>query len=75
MAEPRGAPSRTSLDAGWAIRSSTDVHATPAAISRPGFSTASWYPVTLPSTVLGALVADGQYANPYIRTNLAGIWP
>ena len=44
------------------------------AISTPGFSTKTWYPVTLPSTVLAGLVANGEYSNLYLGTNLQNVW-
>ena len=56
-----GAPTRTGLDDGWSMQSSLGVDAPPEAVSRPGFSTKGWFPVTLPSTVLGGLVADDEY--------------
>ena len=44
-----------------------------AAISTVGFSTREWYPATLPSTVLSALVEDKVYPDPYIGTNLRSV--
>ena len=49
----------------------TDAHGTE--ISRPHFDTHNWYPAQVPSTVLGALVACGQYPNPYVGTQLQDI--
>ena len=69
-----GAPSRMGLDDGWSMQSSLGVEAPPEAVSRPGFSTKGWFPVTLPSTVLGGLVADHEYPNLYIGTNLQNVW-
>ncbi|MGH2596036.1 MAG: glycosyl hydrolase 2 galactose-binding domain-containing protein [Actinomycetota bacterium] len=69
-----GGSSRTSLDAGWSIRSSADVDAGGSAISTAGFSIDGWYPVTLPSTVLAGLVANGEYPNLYLGTNLQNVW-
>ena len=42
----------------WLIQPSADVHSDGPTISRTGFSTQGWYPATLPSTVLSALVQD-----------------
>ena len=67
-------PSRVGLDEGWAIQSSVGVDAAPEAVSRPGFSTAGWFPVTLPSTVLAGLVADHEYEDLYVGTNLENVW-
>jgi exo-1,4-beta-D-glucosaminidase len=69
-----GPASRTSLDEGWSIRSSADVDARPRTVSKPGFSTTDWYPVTLPSTVLAGLVANGEYDDLYVGTNLENVW-
>ena len=67
-------PHGRALDDGWAMQSSLGVEAPPAAVSRPGFSTKGWFPVTLPSTVLGGLVADHEYPNLYLGTNLQDVW-
>jgi exo-1,4-beta-D-glucosaminidase len=69
-----GAPTRTVLDGGWFIQSSLGVEGPPEAVSRPGFSTKDWFPVTLPSTVLGGLVADHEYHDLYVGTNLQNVW-
>ncbi|MEO8422468.1 MAG: sugar-binding domain-containing protein [Actinomycetota bacterium] len=69
-----GAVSRTSLDEGWSIQSSASEEAPPRVLSRPGFSTTDWYPVTLPSTVLAGLVANGEYDDLYVGTNLENVW-
>lgn len=69
-----GAPSRTGLDEGWSIQSSAGVDAPPEAVSRSGFSTTDWFSVTLPSTVLAGLVADHEYQNLYVGTNLENVW-
>jgi exo-1,4-beta-D-glucosaminidase len=69
-----GAPSRRSLDEGWSIQSSSGVDAPPRVVSEPGFSTADWFPVTLPSTVLAGLVANGEYDDLYVGTNLDDVW-
>ena len=57
----------------WYIQSSATVHADGAAISRTGFASSNWYPATLPSTVLSALVQDQVYPDPYTGTNLRSI--
>src|SRR5205823_2589110 len=63
----------TELTAGWALRSATGTADTGATISQVGYSTASWNPVTLPSTVLAGLVADNVYQNIYFGTNLKSV--
>ena len=57
----------------WFIQPSADVHAHGEAISSVGFSTRDWYPATLPSTVLSALVEDKVYSDPYTGVNLRSI--
>lgn len=44
-----------------------------AAISSRRFPTDNWYPATVPSTVLAALVNDGVYKDIFYGTNLATI--
>jgi exo-1,4-beta-D-glucosaminidase len=57
----------------WFIQPSADVHADGAEISRAGFSTNGWYPATVPSTVISALVEDKVYPDPYTGVNLRSI--
>jgi exo-1,4-beta-D-glucosaminidase len=57
----------------WFIQPSADVHSDGPSISRTGFSTEGWYPATLPSTVLSALVQDKVYPEPYFGMNLRSI--
>src|SRR3954447_10042997 len=66
-------PASLTLRENWFIQSSADLHATGAVISTVGFPTSAWYPATLPSTVLGALVADKVYPDPYTGLNLRSI--
>jgi exo-1,4-beta-D-glucosaminidase len=73
-APPEGnGSSQLRLRENWFIQPSTDVRADGAAISTVGFSTREWYPATLPSTVLSALVEDKVYPDPYIGTNLRSV--
>jgi exo-1,4-beta-D-glucosaminidase len=57
----------------WFIQSSAEVRSDGATISRANFSTRGWYPATLPSTVLSALVEDKVYPDPYVGMNLRSI--
>jgi exo-1,4-beta-D-glucosaminidase len=57
----------------WRLRSSSEVTADGAAISRPGFAAERWYPITVPNTVLGALVENGTYPDPYTAMNLRAL--
>jgi exo-1,4-beta-D-glucosaminidase len=68
-----GNNSRLLLRENWFIQSSADAQSDGATISRPGFSTQGWYPATLPSTVLSALVEDQVYSAPYVGMNLRSL--
>ncbi len=61
------------LSAGWMIQASSKVSRAPERISTPGFDTRRWYPASVPSTVLAALVENGVYENPYFGMNLSEI--
>jgi exo-1,4-beta-D-glucosaminidase len=53
----------------WAIQSSKEIKAEAIAISTTGFKTEGWYPTSVPTTVLAALVANKVYPDPYYGTN------
>jgi len=72
-AAPARAESRMPLTDGWALQSSAKVSARGEDVSRPGFSTAGWQAVTVPNTVVGALVENGTYRDPYFGMNLRSI--
>src|SRR5512146_2999040 len=57
----------------WSIASSADMREGGAAISIPGYPTRDWYPATVPTTVLNALVNDQVYPDPYTGMNLRSI--
>jgi exo-1,4-beta-D-glucosaminidase len=61
------------LRKGWAIQASSEVTESGASISTPGFQARDWYPATVPSTVLSALVEAHVYPDPYTGTNLRSI--
>ena len=63
----------TELKSGWALRSATGLADTGAAISQVGYATTGWNPVSLPSTVLGGLVANNVYQNIYFGQNLKNV--
>jgi exo-1,4-beta-D-glucosaminidase len=62
--------SRITLARDWSLQSSSKVEATGAAISMPGFPVRSWHSVTVPTTVVGALVKDKSLPDPYFGMNL-----
>lgn len=61
------------LHAGWLIQSSAKAGADGATISSPGYRPAGWYRATVPSTVVGALVEDGIYPDPFFGMNLRSL--
>jgi exo-1,4-beta-D-glucosaminidase len=61
------------LNRGWTLQSSGRVPQKGAEISTSHFRTRTWYPVDLPSTVVGALVANKVYPDPYFGMNLRSI--
>ena len=61
------------LDTGWRIQSSAKVEADGAALSQPGVDTKGWYPATVPTTVVGALVEAGLFKNLYTAMNLRSV--
>src|SRR5512147_2137261 len=54
----------------WNIQSSKEIKSDAKAISTTGFKTEGWYPTSIPSTVLAALVANKVYPDPYYGTNI-----
>ena len=63
----------TELTSGWALKSANNVTDPGATISQPGYNASSWYPITIPSTVLAGLVANNVYQNIYFGTNLKNV--
>jgi exo-1,4-beta-D-glucosaminidase len=57
----------------WAIQSSKVVITDGKAISTNGFKTDLWYPTSVPTTVLAALVANKVYPDPYYGTNIKNL--
>ncbi len=72
-ARAAGSSSTIVLQQGWAIQSSAKVADSGDTISTPQFKAEGWYPATVPSTVLAALVADRVYPDPYYGANLRSI--
>ena len=54
----------------WTIQSSKEIKSDAKAISTAGFRTEGWYPTSVPTTVLAALVANKVYPDPYYGTNI-----
>jgi exo-1,4-beta-D-glucosaminidase len=64
---------RIPLSEGWALRSSAEVAPNGTALSTRGADTTGWHKVSVPSTVVGALVENGTYGDPYFGMNLRKI--
>jgi len=55
---------------GWTLQSSAKVDQKGGVISTPHFQARSWYTVTVPTTVVAALVKQKVYPDPYFGMNL-----
>jgi exo-1,4-beta-D-glucosaminidase len=53
----------------WTIQSSAKITADGSTISSLSYEPDGWYPTSMPSTVLAALYANGQFSDPYYGTN------
>jgi exo-1,4-beta-D-glucosaminidase len=58
------------LHSGWRVESSCVAKAAGEQVSTVGFDASKWHVAQVPGTVVGALVADGTYADPNYGTNL-----
>ena len=61
---------RLPLADGWALQSSGKVAETGDLISTPAYQPKGWYTVTVPTTVVAALVKQGVYPDPDFGMNL-----
>ncbi|HEY6385630.1 MAG TPA: glycoside hydrolase family 2 protein [Candidatus Acidoferrum sp.] len=61
---------RVYLHSGWQVQSSCVAKTPGEQISTVGFDAASWHKTDLPATVVGTLVTDKTYPDPYFGTNL-----
>ncbi len=62
--------SRFVLHEGWTLQTSAKVEAKGEAISTPQFSPKGWHEVTVPTTVVAALVKDKTLPDPFFAMNL-----
>ena len=70
-AQSENGPSpRQVLRAGWMIQSSAQVQEKPEILSTRGFTPQGWYPASIPSTVLAALVDSRVVPDPYFGLNM-----
>jgi len=63
----------TPLHKGWAIQSASLAGASGEVLSLPGHPVTSWQPAEVPSTVLGTLIQNGVYKDPFLGKNLDAI--
>lgn len=63
MTSPTAHAQELTLQTGWRIQSSSLAGSDGARISTTAYVPAGWYPATVPSTIVGALVDDGVYAD------------
>ena len=61
------------LHENWQIQSSAPLKASGEEISTKNFETRGWYPATVPSTVVGTLVENHVYSEPFFDLNLRQI--
>jgi exo-1,4-beta-D-glucosaminidase len=69
---PPDPPPRTAIALdGWRLASSADVSVADAVVASTAYTPqGGWHPAQVPGTVVGALVADHTYADPYVGMNL-----
>src|SRR5512139_2841684 len=73
VAATAAAEQRTELRNGWAIQSSCKVAEKGDLVSTPAFAPRDWYPATVPSTVLAALISAKAFPDPFFGMNLRAI--
>src|SRR6266478_970872 len=66
-------PGKTFLTNGWELQSSAKIRDGGEVISTTAFKPADWYPATVPSTIVGTLVDDKVYPDPFFGMNLRSI--
>ena len=67
------AQQRVALHADWRLQSSAAVGTDGARISSAAYVPAGWHRITVPNTVVGALVEDGTYREPFFGMNLRSL--
>jgi exo-1,4-beta-D-glucosaminidase len=65
--------SKIPLHENWQLQSSCVAKPGGAEISTAGFHADGWHKTAVPATVVGALVADGTYPDPYFGMNLKSL--
>jgi exo-1,4-beta-D-glucosaminidase len=67
------AQQRQMLHDGWMIQSSATAGIDGAAISSPSYNPSGWYRAKVPSTVVGTLVDDSIYPDPFFGMNFRSL--
>jgi exo-1,4-beta-D-glucosaminidase len=70
---PAPTVSSNELTQGWSLISSNNVSDPGTTIATVGYNVSSWYPITVPSTVMAGLVANNVYPNVFFGTNLQSV--
>ena len=71
VASSKSHSSSTVLHGGWRMQSSAKVKQDASGL--PDVASGDWYPVTLPSTVMAGLVANGEYPELFVGDNLSRV--
>jgi len=73
--KPTAAIGSTELSQGWTFISADNVTDAGTVVSQAGYKISDWYPVTVPSTVMAGLIANGVYnnSNLFMGTNLKSV--
>ncbi|HXM99605.1 MAG TPA: glycoside hydrolase family 2 protein [Candidatus Dormibacteraeota bacterium] len=66
-------PADFALDSNWRLQSSCEIKSTGQQISTVGFPANSWHAAVVPGTVVGSLVTDKTYKDPFFATNLKSL--
>jgi exo-1,4-beta-D-glucosaminidase len=70
LAAPAPTTPSLTLETGWKLTSSAQVTAAPEVISTPAFAPKGWHSITVPTTVVAALVKNKVYPDPYFGMNI-----
>ncbi|GAB3903493.1 cellulose binding domain-containing protein [Kibdelosporangium lantanae] len=58
---------------GWKIQSSAVAKDTGDTVSKPGYPTTGWLPISQPETLMAGLLENGRYPDIFKSNNLAGV--
>jgi exo-1,4-beta-D-glucosaminidase len=66
----KASPAKVRLAEGWMLQSSAKVQVSGEVISKPSYLPRNWYQVTVPTTVVAALVKNNVLPDPFFGMNL-----